>query len=51
MDEWIKRYNMHIQWDIIQPRERRKSYPFAATWIYLENIMLSEISHTEKNNV
>ena len=51
MDEWIKEYTMHTQWNIIQPWERRKSHPFATIWIYLENIMLSEISHTEKNNV
>ena len=30
---------------------KKEILPFATTWIYLEDIMQSEISHIEKNNV
>ena len=30
---------------------KNKNLPFAATWMDLEDIMLSEISHTEKDTV
>ena len=29
--------------------KKNEILPFVATWIYLENIILSEVSHTEKN--
>ena len=32
-------------------KEKNGIAAFVTTWIYLENIMLSKISHTEKNNV
>ena len=37
---------VYIQWNITQPL---KSYNlFAATWIYLESAILSQVSQTEK---
>ena len=46
VDEWIKqlwdRYIMESYWAI------KKILPFAIVWMDLENIMLSEISQSEK---
>ena len=35
--------------DITQPLKKPKMLPFATTWMDLEGIMLSNISHTEKD--
>ena len=35
----------------VQLSYKNKNLPFAATWIDLEDIMLSEISHIEKDTV
>ena len=43
-DEWIKMCYIYTQ-----PSERM-NLPFATTWMELEGIMLSEISHSEKDN-
>ena len=49
IDEWIKqlwdRYTMEFYSAII----KKKILPFATVWMDLENIMLSEISQSEKD--
>ena len=48
-DEWIKKmgyiYTMEYYLAI---KKKNEILPFAATWMHLESIMLSEISQTEK---
>ena len=49
IDEWIKQL-----WDIYimeykSAIEKRKILPFVTAWLGLENIMLSEISQSEKD--
>ena len=49
VDEWIKQL-----WDIYTMEyysaiKKNKMLPFATVWIDLENIMLSEISQSEKD--
>ena len=49
IDEWIKQL-----WDIYtmeyySPIKKKKLLPFATVWMDLENIMLSEISQSEKD--
>ena len=48
-DEWIKQL-----WDLYKMEnylalKKRKFYPFATVWMDLENIMLSEITQSEKD--
>ena len=49
-DEWIKKmwniYTIEYYSDI----KKNGIMPFAATWVDLEIIMLSEVSQTEKDN-
>ena len=49
VDEWIKQlwdiYMMEFYWGI----KKKKNSPFVAVWRDLENIMLSEISQSEKD--
>ena len=48
VDEWIKQL-----WDIYAMEYhlaiKKKVSPFATVWMDMENIMLSEISHSEKD--
>ena len=48
-DEWIKKlwsiYTMEYQ----VAMRKNEIWPFVATWMELESVMLSEISHTEKD--
>ena len=49
IDEWIKQL-----WDIYTMEfylaiKKKKSLPFATVWMDLENVMLSEISQSEKD--
>ena len=49
-DEWIKmcmHTHTHIQWNSII--KKNKIMPFAATWMDLAMIILSEVSQTEKD--
>ena len=45
MDIYIYTYT---QWHTTQPK-KNEILPFAATWMELDGIMLSEISQTEKD--
>ena len=47
IDEWIKDV-VHI-YDGILLSHKNEKMPFAATWMDLEDIMLSEITQTEKD--
>ena len=48
-DEWIKMWPMYTM--EYYSAIRKDEYPtFASTWMGLKEIMLSEISHTEKDN-
>lgn len=47
-NEWTnKMWYVYIQWNIIQPSKRRTF--FAATDMDLEDIMLNEIKHLQKD--
>ena len=39
----------HIHNGILRGNEKEKIWPFVATWIELESVMLSDISRTEKD--
>ena len=45
-----------IQWNTIQPKKKKKKkkkktiLPFETVWMDMENIILSEISQSEKGN-
>ena len=48
-EEWIKRmWFVYIQWNIMQPFKKNEIILFAAIWVDLENIILSEVSQSEK---
>ena len=38
-----------LQWDITQPQEKNEIMPFAATWMDLGAITLSEVIQTDKD--
>ena len=42
---------IYTQWHITQPLKRMRLMPFAATWMYLEIVILSEASQTEEENI
>ena len=61
-EEWIKKMwcvyiyiyiyiytHTHTQWNITQPLKKNEIMPFAAIWMDLEMIILSEVSQTEKD--
>ena len=45
----LKRWAINIQWNITQTYKKNEIIPFAATWMDLEIITLSEVSQTEKD--
>ena len=50
-EEWIKQtWYMYTLWHITQPLKRVRLMPFAATWMDLESVILSEASRTEEEN-
>ena len=51
MDEWIKKMWYIYTMEYYSAIKRNKSLPFAATWMELESIMLSEMSQSKKTNI
>ena len=48
-DEWIKKVRYIYTMEYHSAIKKNEIMPFAATWMDLEGIMLSEISQTEKD--
>ena len=48
-DEWIKKMCYVYTMEYYSAIKKNEIMPFAATWMDLENIILSEVSQTEKN--
>ena len=42
-------WHIYTQWNITQPFKKNEIMLYAATWVDLEGIMLSELSQTEKD--
>uniref|UniRef100_A0A671DRJ4 Uncharacterized protein n=1 Tax=Rhinolophus ferrumequinum TaxID=59479 RepID=A0A671DRJ4_RHIFE len=49
VDDWIKKLWYIYTMEYYAAIKKKEILPFATTWMDLENIMLSEISHTEKD--
>ena len=47
-DEWIKMWYLYAM-EYYSSIKKNEIMPFAATWMDLEIIILSEVSHTEKD--
>ena len=48
-DEWIKKLWFIYTVEYYVAMRKNEIWPFVATWMELESVMLSEISHTEKD--
>ena len=48
-DEWIKKLWFIYTMEYYMAMRKNEIWPFVAMWIELESVMLSEISHTEKD--
>ena len=48
-DEWIKKLWLKYTMEYYVAMRKNEIWPFVATWMELESVMLSEISHTEKD--
>ena len=46
----LRRCGPYIQWNITQLSKKNDFSTFAATWMALEEIMLSKISQADKDN-
>ena len=44
-----QRHGTYTQWNVTQPQEKNEMMPFAAIWMDLEIIILSEVSQREKD--
>ena len=49
VDEWIKQLWDIYTMELCSPVKKKKILPFATVWMDLENIMLREISQSEKD--
>ena len=47
-DEWMKKLWFIYTMEYYVAMRKNEIWPFVATWMELESVMLSEISHTEK---
>ena len=50
-DEWIKKLWFLYTMEYYVAMRKNEIWPFVATWMELESVMLSEISHTEKDTI
>ena len=50
MDEWIKKIWFIYTMEYYLAMRKNETWPFAAMWMELEGIMLSEISQSEKDS-
>ena len=50
-DEWIKKMWYMYTMEYNSAIKKNEVMPFAATWMVLEIIILSEVSQTEKDNI
>ena len=50
-DEWIKKMCHIYTMEYYSAIKKNERMPFAATWLNLENIMLSEISQRKTNTI
>ena len=48
-DEWIKKLWFIYTMEYYLAMKKNEIWPFVATWMGLESVMLSEISHTEND--
>ena len=48
-DEWVKKLWFIYTMEYYMAMRKNEIWPFVATWMELESVMLSEISHTEKD--
>ena len=48
-DEWIKKLWFMYTMEYYVAMRKNKIWPFVATWMELESVMLSEISHAVKD--
>ena len=48
-DEWIKKLWFIYTMEYYVAMRKNEIWPFLATWMELETVTLSEISHTEKD--
>ena len=46
----LKRCGTYTQWNTAQPLKKNKIMPFAATWMELETVILSEVSQKKTTN-
>ena len=49
IDEWIKKMWYMYTMEYYSAIKKNKTVPFAATWIDLEVVILSEVSQTQKD--
>jgi hypothetical protein len=50
-DEWIKKMWYLYTMEFYSAMKKNEILPFASKWMELENIILSEVSHTQKTKI